>query len=158
MPKSSTTETTFAKLEAVQSQLANLAAAEALNAADNAAKDLKLRAELLELNKLMAPLARWREKLDLLAIQRAHVLQKRNYAVDRHAAFEVDLRAAARADTHQDFWFVTPHDGHLNGQFSERMIGFLNRDLAAIDADAAGINAGIAAFEKLHGISQTLGA
>ena len=153
MAKTTSSETTFAKFEAVKSQLAELASAEAKSAADTAARDLKLRAELLELNNLMAPVGRLRDRLALLAIQRAHVLQKRNYAVDRHAAFEVDLRAAARADTHQDFWFIPPHDMNLNGQFSERMIGFLNRELSDIDAETAGIGSEITAFEKLHGIS-----
>ena len=153
MPKTSTNDTTFSKFVAVQSALAALANAGAQSAADAAARDAKLRAELLELNDLLAPVGRLRDRLALLALQRAHVLQKRNYAVDRHAAFEVDLRAAARADTHQDFWFVPPHDMNLNGQFSERMLGFLNRELADIDNEAAGINSEIAAFEKLHGIA-----
>ena len=153
MAKNTSVETTFAKFTAVQSALAELANTEAQAAADIASRDAKLRAELLELNTTLAPLARWRERLDLLATQRAFVVQKRDYAVDRHAAFEVDLRAAARADTHQDFWFVPPHDMNLNGQFSERMLGFLNRELADIDNEAAGINAGIAAFEKFHGVA-----
>ena len=145
--------TTFSKLTAVQAALTELANAEAQSAADAGAKDLKLRAELLELNTVMAPLARWRERLDLLATQRAFVIQKRDYAVVRHAAFEVDLRAFARADHHQDNWFSAPLDNHLTAQHSERMIGFLNRDLADIDNEVATINGEIAAFEKLHGIS-----
>ena len=153
MPKSSTNDTTFSKFVAVQAALTELASAEAKNQADTAARDLKLRAELLELNNLMAPLARWREKLDLLAIQKAHCVLKRDYAVLAHQRFEDSLRQYARAESHPDNWFSAPLDNHLNAQHSERMIGFLNRDLAAIDADAAGINSEIAAFEKLHGIS-----
>ena len=145
--------TTFSKFEAVQSALAALANTEAQAAADIASRDAKLRAELLELNTTLAPLARWRERLDLLATQRAHVVKKLDYAVLAHQRFEDSLRQYARAESHPDNWFTPPLDNHLNAQHSERMIGFLNRDLAAIDADAAGINSEIAAFEKLHGIS-----
>ena len=154
MAKPTSNETTFSKFVAVQSALTELASAEAQAAADIATRDAKLRAELLELNTVLAPLARWRERLDLLATQRAFVIQKRDYAVVRHAAFEVDLRAFARANHHQDNWFTPPLDNHLTAQHSERMIGFLNRELADIDIEAAGINSEIAAFEKLHGIAK----
>ena len=154
MKSTTSSGTTFSKFVAVQTALTELANAEAQSAADIAARDAKLRAELAALNDLLAPVGRLRDRLALLAIQRAYVLQKRNYAVDRHTAFEVDLRAAARADTHQDFWFVSAHDMNLNGQFSERMIGFLNRELSDIDAEVAGITSEIAAFEKLHGIAK----
>ena len=153
MAKTSPNETTFAKFTAVQSALAELANTEARAAADNAARDIKLRAELLELNNVMAPLARWRERLDLLAIQKAHCVLKRDYAVLAHQRFEDSLRQYARAESHPDNWFTPPLDNHLTAQHSERMIGFLNRDLAAIDADAAGINSEVTAFERLHGIS-----
>ena len=153
MAKSSPLETTFSKFTAVQSALAEMASAEAKLAADNAARDIKLRAELLELNNVMAPLARWREKLDVLAIQRAHVVKKLDYAVLAHQRFEDSLRQYARAENHPDNWFTPPLDGHLNGQHSERMTGFLNRELADIDNEVATINGEITAFEKLHGIA-----
>ena len=153
MAKSSTNDTTFSKFTAVQAALTALANTEAQAAADIASRDAKLRAELLELNTTMAPLARWRERLDLLATQRAFVIQKRDYAVVRHAAFEVDLRAFARANHHPDNFMVAPLDNHLTAQHSERMIGFLNRELDAIDNEVAGINGEISAFEKKHGVN-----
>ena len=153
MAKNTSSESTFAKFEAVKSQLADLAAAEVVNAADLAAKDLKLRAELAALSSVMAPLARWREKLDLLAVQKAHVAKKLAYAVTANERFEADLRAFARAEHHPDNWMSSPIDNAVTAKYSERMIGFLNRDLASIDLDAASIDAEIAAFEKLHGVS-----
>lgn len=153
MAKNTSIETTFSRFTAVQSALAELVATEAKNAADSAAQSARLTAERQALNLTLAPLARWRERLELLATQRAHVVKKRDYAILANGRFEDDLRAYARAEHHPDNWHMVPLSSHENGRYADRTLLFLAGELASIDAEVSAINAEIAAFEKLHGIA-----